>query len=196
MPRRLAPATRFSVLARSRTWSATFAGSRANPPHSEDDRYSAPRRGIEPRPAVSTTAMLSGTPAGQVSRPGIGPGPGPSEGSMRSTTPSRRSSPTRSRTWTRALGKSRAIRYTIGTSRAGDWNCTSICRFTKPVPSGIEPRRRQARARGVEPRPLVLEANCSPRSTLVMSPQEQPPAGFINTTSGATSPAGRSSTTR
>ena len=26
----------FSVLARSRTWSSTFAGSRANPPHSED----------------------------------------------------------------------------------------------------------------------------------------------------------------
>ena len=28
--------TLYSVLARSRTWSSTFAGSRANPPHSED----------------------------------------------------------------------------------------------------------------------------------------------------------------
>ena len=34
------------------------------------------------------------------------------------------------------------IRYTIGTYRADDWICTSICRFTKPVPSAIEPRRR------------------------------------------------------
>ena len=34
------------------------------------------------------------------------------------------------------------IRYTIGTNRADDWICTSICRFTKPVPSAIEPRRR------------------------------------------------------
>ena len=28
------------------------------------------------------------------------------------------------------------IRYTIGTNRADDWICTSICRLTKPVPSG------------------------------------------------------------
>ena len=69
-PCRLAPSPSFSVLARSRTWSSTFAGSRANPPHSEDVSYSAPRRGIEPGHraqhgrAVSRTAMRSGTPAG------------------------------------------------------------------------------------------------------------------------------------
>ncbi len=38
-------ATLSSVLARSRTWSSTFAGSRANPPHSEDVfLFSAPPR--------------------------------------------------------------------------------------------------------------------------------------------------------
>ena len=61
-----------------------------NPPHSEDS-ISVPRRGIEPRPAVPKTAVLSGTPAGHiqsVSRPGLEPGPGPSEGPMRSATPS------------------------------------------------------------------------------------------------------------
>ena len=30
-----------SVLARSRTWSSTVAGSRANPPHSKDQQYLA-----------------------------------------------------------------------------------------------------------------------------------------------------------
>ena len=33
------------------------------------------------------------------------------------------------------------IRYTTGIYRADDWICTSICRFTKPVPSSVEPRR-------------------------------------------------------
>ena len=51
-------------------------------------------------------------------------------------------------------------------SRADDWIRTSMNRFTRPAPFcsshvGI------ARARGVEPRPSVLEAACSPRSTLV-----------------------------
>lgn len=57
-------------------------------------RQKVPRRGIEPRLAVSRTAVRSGTPAGHfqsVSRPGIEPGPGPSEGPMRSVTPSRQS---------------------------------------------------------------------------------------------------------
>ena len=91
-----------------------------DPPHPEDSFLPAPRRGIEPRPAVPKTVVLSGTPArlvDGVSRPGIGPGPGPSEGPVRSTTPSRQSSiPTWSRTRTRALGEPRAIRYTIGTA--------------------------------------------------------------------------------
>ena len=59
---------------------------------------SAPCRGIEPRPAVSRTAVLSGTPAGlldRVSRPGLEPGPGASEAPMRSATPSGRTSKSR-----------------------------------------------------------------------------------------------------
>ncbi len=50
----------FSVLAKNRTWSSTFAGSRANPAHSEDKSSSVqlPCRGIEPRLAVSKTAVL------------------------------------------------------------------------------------------------------------------------------------------
>ena len=54
-----------SVLARSRTWSSTFAGSRAIRNTPRTCFISAPRRGIEPRPAVSMTAMRSGTPAGR-----------------------------------------------------------------------------------------------------------------------------------
>src|SRR5437764_14311351 len=59
-PYRLAPAS--SVLARNRTWTSTFAGSNAHPAHSEDI---AARRGVEPRLAVSRTAVRSGTLAGQ-----------------------------------------------------------------------------------------------------------------------------------
>ncbi len=61
------------------------------------------------------------------------------------------------------------IRYTIGIqtlSRADDWIRTSINLFTRQAPFSVEPRR-QARVRGVEPRRAVLEAACSPRSTLV-----------------------------
>lgn len=63
------------------------------------------------------------------------------------------------------------IRYTIGIhvhARADDWIRTSINLFTRQEPFCFEPRR-QARVRGVEPRGAVLEAACSPRSTLVCS---------------------------
>ena len=53
--------------------------------------FRVPCRGIEPRLAVSRTAVLSGTLAGHqlsVSRPGIEPGPRPSESPMQSATPS------------------------------------------------------------------------------------------------------------
>ena len=105
-----------SVLARNRTWTSTFAGLHANPAHPEDVNLAAARRGVEPRLAVPKTR--SGTLAGRVSIP--------------------------TWIWTRAatFGGLRAIRYTIGTCIADDWICTSICRFTKPVPSAIEPRRR------------------------------------------------------
>ena len=55
---------RSNVLARSRTWPSTFAGSRANSATLRGQLYKgslAPRRGIEPRLAVSRTAVRSGT---------------------------------------------------------------------------------------------------------------------------------------
>ncbi len=85
-------ATSFSVLARSRTWSSTFAGSRAIRNTPRTCISSAPRRGIEPRPAVSRTAMLfrhTRRAFIPMSRPGLEPGSGPSEGPMRSIAPSR-----------------------------------------------------------------------------------------------------------
>ena len=88
---------------------------------------SVPRRGIEPRLAVSKTAVLSGTLAGRfsqsVSRPGLEPGPGPSEGPMRSATPSGQC---------------------IINARADDWIRTSIDRFTRPAPFSVEPRRQSS----------------------------------------------------
>ena len=118
LPGHLAPAS-FSVLARNRTWSTSFAGSRANPAHSKDmllstpprnrtpsDRFevchvihhtrracSAARRGIEPRPTASEADMLSGTPTGHVVQ-GVA---------------------TWNRTRTKTLGESCAVRYTIAT---------------------------------------------------------------------------------
>src|SRR5262245_59053988 len=48
---RSVPATfSISVLARNRTWSSTFAGSRAHPAHPEDNQARA--RGVEPRKPV------------------------------------------------------------------------------------------------------------------------------------------------
>ena len=67
-PYRLAPASRFSVLARNRTWTSTFAGLHANPAHPEDVNLLAARRGVEPRLAVSRTAVRSGTLAGCVNQ--------------------------------------------------------------------------------------------------------------------------------
>jgi hypothetical protein len=175
-PKRVNVIKTISVLARSRTWSSTFAGSRANPAHPEDGysavRSSAPRRGVEPRLAASKAAVRSGTLARRFTR----------------------SIPT----WTRSenlelrrLGHRRhgcrwsTIRYTIGTNiiqplRADDWIRTSMSLFTRQAPFSVEPRR-QARARGVEPRPPALETGCSPRSTLVCSPRTLQSLGrFVN----------------
>ena len=65
-PYRLAPAS--SVLARNQTWTSTFAGLHANPAHPEDVNFLAARRGVEPRLAVSRTAVQSGTLAGCVNQ--------------------------------------------------------------------------------------------------------------------------------
>ena len=57
-----------SVLARNRTWTSTFAGLDAHPAHPEDIDFLAARRGVEPRLAVSRTAVRSGTLAGCVNQ--------------------------------------------------------------------------------------------------------------------------------
>ena len=57
-----------SVLARNRTWTSTFAGLHAHPAHPEDVNLVAARRGVEPRLAVSRTAVRSGTLAGCVNQ--------------------------------------------------------------------------------------------------------------------------------
>jgi hypothetical protein len=57
-----------SVLARNRTWTSTFAGLHAHPAHPEDVNFLAARRGVEPRLAVSRTAVRSGTLAGCVNQ--------------------------------------------------------------------------------------------------------------------------------
>src|SRR5213078_2717691 len=58
----------FSVPARNRTWTSTLAGLHANPAHPEDVNLVAARRGVEPRIAVSRTAVRSGTLAGCVNQ--------------------------------------------------------------------------------------------------------------------------------
>ncbi len=97
-----------SVPARSRTWSTTFAESRAS---TTLQGQSVPHRGIEPRPTASKAVMRPPHPQGikAVSRPGIEPGPGPSESPMRSATPS-------------------------GQTRADDWFRSNMIRFTGPAP--------------------------------------------------------------
>ena len=67
-PYRLAPASYQGVLARNRTWTSTFAELHANPTHPEDVNLVAARRGVEPRLAVSRTAVRSGTLAGCVNQ--------------------------------------------------------------------------------------------------------------------------------
>ncbi len=135
-PCRLAPAPHFSVLARNRTWSTTFARSRANPAHPEDFFSSAPPRNRTPscrfvvcrairytcRASVSTrNRTWIWTFGGSYAIP---------------CTIETFSVPTWSRTRARALGEPCAIRYTIGTiiQGADGWICTSIDRFTGPAP--------------------------------------------------------------
>ncbi len=93
-PRRLAcfgPPTEGHVLARNRTWSPTFAGSCANPAHSEDLRFNVPtipRPGIEPGLAASKAAVRPSHPRGnsRVPSPGVEPGLRPSESRVPSVT--------------------------------------------------------------------------------------------------------------
>ncbi len=131
----------FSVLARNRTWSASFAGSRANPAHSKDESESVPHQGVEPRLAVPKTAVLSGTLA-------------------------------------RHQYPDLDLNQGLDLRRV---QCNPLHHRDKepttgfaPASAGLQDRRlsqsshvgNQERARGFEPCATVLEAVCSPRSTL------------------------------
>ena len=130
----------FSALAGNRTRSTTFAQSRARPAHSEDITVSAPPRNRTPSWRFVVCRALRYTRRASVS--------------------------TRTRTWIWTFGLSYAILCTIETFRADDWIRTSIERFTRPPPFSVEPRR-QAGARGFEPRGAALETASSPRRTLL-----------------------------
>lgn len=143
-----------SVLARSRTWSSTFAGSRARIRHTprthslftlrqcpaEESNLVRQFRGL-PCSSVTPAGLLD-----RVSRPGIEPGPGPSEGPMRSATPSGRT-------------------HKEPTTGLAPASCGLQDRCLS-----VRPRRQAAGARGVEPRAAGLESACSPRSTLLSGP--------------------------
>ena len=155
----------FSVLARSRTWSSTFAGSRAIRHTPRTCFISVPRRGIEPRPAVSKTAMLirhtrraSFKCLDQDSNLDL---------DLRRVLcdplhhrdiqhPDLESN--QGQGFRKALCDPLHHRDKL---RADDWICTSIERFTRPPPFSVEPRRQQAGVQGFEPRrrlwrPLAL----------------------------------------
>ena len=116
-PGHLAPAS-FSVPARNRTWSTSFAGSRANPAHSKDIKLSTPPRNRTPSDRFEVCHAIHHNRRAyrSVSRPGVEPGPGPSEGPMLSATPpGHQGVATWNRTRTKTLGESCAVRYTIAT---------------------------------------------------------------------------------
>lgn len=158
-----------SAPARSRTWSSTFAESRASATlrghrfancnrvfrnHARgSERTSAP-----PRNRTSSCSFegcrASGTLAGQItqiSRPGLEPGH------------------RRDARWSWTFGGSNAIRYTIGNQgrplddeasgtaaaivqiQADDWIRTSMIRFTGPAPFSVEPRRQKHRCKESNP---------------------------------------------
>ena len=138
LPSHLAPVSSISVLARNRTWSTSFASSRAIRHTPRTCCFSVPRQGVEPRLVVPKTTVRPSHSQGmdattwpwrlkvaksmpwrlsQVARPGVEPDPTASEAGMLSGTPTGRvvSTPTWTRTRTKTLGGSRAVRYTTGT---------------------------------------------------------------------------------
>ena len=133
-----------SVLARIRTWSSTFAESRAihhTPRTLAMSQLSVPRRGFEPRPAASKAAMRSSTPAGRLSRE--------LKEIKHPTVSSRSHVSTRIRTRTWTFGGSECVplhhrdssHTHIKTNRADGWVRTSIILFTRQAPFSVEPRR-------------------------------------------------------
>jgi hypothetical protein len=168
-----------NALARNRTWSSTFAGSRANPAHPEDISFilfSVPRRGVEPRLADSKSVVLiHHTRKAQIARSGIEPDLRTSEVLVRSGTL------TGHRVQYLDLESNQDLNFrTVGHRRVAvvygplHYRDMEPTAGFAPASAGLQDRRlsifeprRQARARGFEPRPPVLEAGCSPRSTLV-----------------------------
>src|SRR5438874_3463482 len=133
-----------SVLARNRTWTSTFAGLHAHPAHPEDVNLLAAHRGVEPRLAVSRTAVRSGTLAGCVNQcPDLGLNQGLDLRRVQCVPLHHRDKQSRRLDLHQHLPV-----YKTG---AFFGRATSA----------------SARARGIEPRRAVLEAAGSPSSTLV-----------------------------
>ena len=147
-PRRLAcfgPLPEGHVLARNRTWSSTFAGSRANPSHPED---------------VDRNRSLASPPPGNRTRAcGF-------EGRRASATPAGKepSALARNRTWSSTFG-GRVPSVTLrGPVEADGRARTGMNPLTRQRPHRSATSAK-AGTQGFEPCPRVLEARCSPRST-------------------------------
>ena len=155
-----------SVLARNRTWSTTFAKSRAF-------RHTPRTGGRMNDERQCAAAFLTIHPSSFILSPSTPP---------RNRTPSCSSEDCRAVRHTRRAycqkypdldsNQDQDLRGVLcdplhhRDTRADDWTCTSIIRFTKPAPN-YSATSAKARVRGVEPRRPGLEAGCSPKSTLV-----------------------------
>ncbi len=164
----------FSVLARSRAWSSTFAGSRANPPHSEDvSSFSALPRNRTSSGSFEDCHALPAHPQGLLSKR--------LDQDSNLDQDLRRvlcdplhhrdiQYPDLESNLDQGLGVPCAIRYTIGMYQPEP--TTGVA----PASSGLQNRRlavrprRRAGARGFEPRTAALEAASSPRRTLLYRP--------------------------
>ena len=130
-----------SVLARSRTWSTTFAESRASPAHSKDELFSSPPRNRTPSCRIEVCRAIQHTRRPCFQYPDL---------------ESNQDQDLR-----------RVLCYPLHhrDTRADDWIRTSIIPLTKRAPFSVEPRRQvKAGVQGVEPCLAVLEAACFPEA--------------------------------
>ena len=138
----------FSVLARSRTWSSTFAGSRANPPHSEDVfPFSAPPRNRTSSGSFEDCHAIRHTRRALVFKCLD------QESDLDLDLRRVLCDPLHHRDVFRQypdpeLNQDQGFRTALCVPlhhrdifRADDWICTSIMRFTEPPPFSVEPRR-------------------------------------------------------
>ena len=152
-PYRLAPAPSHSVSSpgvepgprpsQGRVRSATLRGHVSFQRPAEESNLVRQFRGLPCHPAHPQGFI-------QVSRPGLEPGSGPSEGPMRSLAPSRRFQQHPDLESNQVQGFRKALcdplHHRDKQTRADDWICTSIERFTGPPPFSIEPRRQSSRS--------------------------------------------------